>query len=190
MSHQTPLPFRQGELDGLCGIYAVINAIRLALGTRASLLRPADWHELFVVLLESIDGPIGAAHAASNGIETKPLRSLLRVASLHLVAELDLTVRAAPMFPRNDRPSFAELLQHLEFVSSQPGHAVLLSVFGTLNHWTVVRSVSRTSICLFDSAGYARIARHCCRTTYERPKQRGRQHVVPPDAVFCIRFVR
>ena len=112
MAHQTPLPFRQGELDGLCGIYAIINAIRLVLGPRASLLKPADWHELFVVLLESIDGPIGAAHAAANGIETKPLRSLLRVASLHLVAELDLTVRAAPMFPRNDRPSFAELLQH------------------------------------------------------------------------------
>ena len=40
-------PYRQGQLDGLCGIYATINAIRLALGERGDQFSKEDWRELF-----------------------------------------------------------------------------------------------------------------------------------------------
>lgn len=186
MSHHALLPFRQGELDGLCGIYAVINAIRLALGVRANLLRQRDWQDLFVALLESVDRSVGAAHAASNGIDTQPLRYLLKAAILHLATEHDLTIRAKPMLARDERPCFEELLRHIGDWVRQPGRAVVLSVFGSLNHWTVVRRISRSSLVLFDSSGYARISLDACRMAHERPRPKGQQHIVPHDAIFCV----
>ncbi|MES0129319.1 hypothetical protein [Mesorhizobium sp. M0029] len=186
MSHHAPLPFRQGELDGLCGIYAVINAIRLALGARANLLRRPVWQDLFVALLESVDLSVGAAHAASNGIDTQPIRYLLKAAILHLATEHDLTIRAKPMLCRDERPCFEELLRRIGDWVRQPGQAVLLSVFGSLNHWTVVRRVSHRSLILFDSSGYTRISLDACSMAYERPRPKGRQHIVPHDAIFCV----
>ncbi len=186
MRHQAPLPFRQGELDGLCGVYAVINATRLVLGARSQLLRPCDWQDLFVVLLETIDRSVGIAHAAAHGIETRSLRYLLKAAISHLATEHDVNIRAMPTLARTDRPSFTEFLPVLINSLRQPGQAVLLSVFGSLNHWTVVRRVSRGSLILFDSSGYTRITLAACRMSNERPKAKGRQHIVPPDAVFSV----
>lgn len=186
MPHDRPLPFRQGELDGLCGVYAVINAIRLVLGARSQLLGPCDWQDLFVVLMQSIDHSVGAARAASEGIETKPLRYLLKAAILHLAVEHNLNIRASPMLTRTERPSFAKLLPRIGNYVRQPGQAILLSVFGSLNHWTVIRRVSHNSLILFDSSGYTRIALDACRMSYERPKAKGRQHVVPPEALFSV----
>ncbi len=47
MSRQTGLvPFQQGNLDGLCGIYALINAIRLATEADTRDFPDAAWQEL------------------------------------------------------------------------------------------------------------------------------------------------
>ncbi|MES0090058.1 hypothetical protein [Mesorhizobium sp. M0030] len=186
MAHLTPLPFRQGELDGLCGVYAVVNAIRLVLGVQATLLRQRDWQDLFVALVEAVDRSVGAAHAASNGIDTQPLRYLLKAAILHLATEHDLTIRAKSMLGRDEQPCFEELLRRLGDWVGQPGQAVVLSVFGSLNHWTVVRRISRSSLVLFDSSGYARISLDTCRMAHERPRPKGRQHIIPHDAIFCV----
>lgn len=186
MLHANPLPFRQGELDGLCGIYSVINAVRLVLGPRSHLLKPSQWQDLFVALLESVDRTMGAAQAASNGIETRALRYLLRAACLHLATEHHLPLRAAPLLSQADRPTFVELLPRISGTVNQPGQAIVLSVFGALDHWTVVQRVSRSWMVLFDSSGHHRIAVKNCRMIYERPLLGARQHVVPPDAVFRV----
>ncbi|MER8895941.1 hypothetical protein [Mesorhizobium sp. M0676] len=151
-----------------------------------NLLRPAVWQYLFVALLESVDQSVGAAHAASNGIDTQPLRYLLKAAILHLATEHDLTIRAKSMLGRDEQPCFEEILRRLGDWVGQPGQAVVLSVFGSLNHWTVVRRISRSSLVLFDSSGYARISLEACRMAHERPRPKGRQHIIPHDAIFCV----
>ncbi len=48
MPHRRRLePYLQGDLDGLCGIYAIVNAIRLALVNQNGRFTDEDWHELF-----------------------------------------------------------------------------------------------------------------------------------------------
>jgi hypothetical protein len=42
------VPFQQGDLDGLCGLYALINAIRLATEDDTRDFPDAAWQELFL----------------------------------------------------------------------------------------------------------------------------------------------
>ncbi len=58
------LPYQQGELDGLCGIYAVINAVRLALKDRADEFTPEDWQAFFHALMLATESVVGAAQVA------------------------------------------------------------------------------------------------------------------------------
>jgi hypothetical protein len=43
-------PYRQGQLDGLCGLYAIINAIRLATHDRTDEFGHGVWRELLLAL--------------------------------------------------------------------------------------------------------------------------------------------
>jgi hypothetical protein len=46
-------PFLQGELDGLCGLYAIINGIRLALGPERQM-PDAVWVDMFGGMLRAV----------------------------------------------------------------------------------------------------------------------------------------
>jgi hypothetical protein len=56
-------PYRQGQLDGLCGLYAIINAIRLATHDRTDEFGHGLWRELLLALLGEADGLVGTATA-------------------------------------------------------------------------------------------------------------------------------
>ena len=67
----TPLiaPYRQGELDGLCGVYAIVNALRLVLESHPAGFTRRDWEQLFHTLLATIDnGRGGVCHVVANGM--------------------------------------------------------------------------------------------------------------------------
>lgn len=84
------VPYSQGELDGLCGIYAIINGIRLTLGNRTERFTAEDWRELFYVLLVAADELIGAPAATTCGIDAKPLKRILKSAARHMEEEHEL----------------------------------------------------------------------------------------------------
>ena len=76
-------PFRQGNLDALCGLYAAINAIRLATASSTHHLTEEDWAELFFALIIEAE-TAGASHAAGSGIGTKALFRLTKAAARHM----------------------------------------------------------------------------------------------------------
>ncbi len=74
-AHPNLEPFHQGELDSLCGIYAIINAIKRAT-TGEHAIEHSAWPWLFAELLRELDVLVGTAYAAAYGIPTKPLWKL------------------------------------------------------------------------------------------------------------------
>jgi hypothetical protein len=65
-------PYRQGDLDGLCGIYALINAIRLATHDDTDAFGHDLWRELLLTLLAEAEDLVGTATAVVHGIGVKP----------------------------------------------------------------------------------------------------------------------
>lgn len=179
-------PFRQGELDGLCGVYAAINAIRLILGANGRKLTSEDWQCLFAELLACADVTVGVAKAATDGIETGPFRKLLKSAAEHLRDEHGIALTSTPLVPRRGQPTFKSLLDRFRETVSPPNQAVILTVEGYISHWTVLYGVTNRYLLLFDSSGYYRLLIANCRMPYEPARPGSRNHIIPPEAAFVV----
>jgi hypothetical protein len=179
-------PYEQGDFDGLCGIYAIINAARLAIGTTRPDLDEEAWQNLFYALLQAADQSVGVANAAMAGIGTKRIRELLGFASSYLADEHGVRLRHQRAIKRRTRPSLKALMPELADWTAVPGSAVLIGFDGHLNHWTVLRRVTASSLVLFDSSGHSRVSIGCCRMAYERSPTRKREHVIDAGGVFRL----
>lgn len=178
-------PYQQGQLDGLCGIYAAVNSIRLVLGVEGKHLHRQDWGELFHVLLCVADDSVGALAATAYGIDTKPLRKVFKAAVRHMADEHEIQVTIGPLLPATARPSFDQLATEMSALLGQPGCALIAS-FADLDHWTVVRSVGDRWLQLFDSTGRTRLSIAHCRMSYE-PIQNRLEHVLHRRAIFQVK---
>jgi hypothetical protein len=84
MTPLLPPPFQQGDLDGLCGAYAIINVARL---TSCRHLPKAAWRGLFEALVQRLHEAGELDDAVSDGIGARRLRGLLDDACTWLSAE-------------------------------------------------------------------------------------------------------
>ena len=145
-------PLGQGSLDGLCGLYAAINAVRLALYPDRRLTRP-ELAQLFGSGLETLRQARALHTVILDGMPyplwRKVSAAVLEQASTITGYRLELVL--VPL--RRDDETFA-LLRQLRW-NLKRGHPVLLLVEGRLHHWTVVYRVSRARITLFDSSNHA-----------------------------------
>ena len=75
--------FRQGSLDTLCGIYAIINSTHEVCATWDTRLKPDQHRALFRALCEELatEGDLAAA-LAGEGMGVQTLRKLLRRAHM------------------------------------------------------------------------------------------------------------
>lgn len=150
-------PFSRGSWTGFCGVYAIINALRLAFEHRSAKLQRSEWQELFFALLAKVDDGVGGiCHVIARGMTAKRLRTIAKSAERHLSEEYELDVSIEPLFARDDRPSMAELFVTIA-KSTERGEPVIADFAGRLNHWTVIRAVTGQSLLLFDSGGLTRV---------------------------------
>ena len=142
-------PFRQGDLDGLCGVYSVVNAVR-------TLCPEVDgdgaaW--LFDKLIQSLR-KVGAnpSIAVAGGVGRGEVESLIRAAIACVDDEYDvaLAVRRLPKAMRQTK-RLDELWQALATAIS-PRTVAVLGLGGKQSHWTVAVGVSANQIRLFDSS--------------------------------------
>src|SRR4051812_31992671 len=115
-------PYRQGQLDGLCGLYALINAIRLATHFHTGEFSHGVWRDLLLALLGEAEDVVGTATAVVHGIRTKALYELGKRAERHLASEHDITVNVsrAP----GPKHSFDGLVSHLAELTTKTRSAV------------------------------------------------------------------
>jgi len=161
-SESSRTPFRQGSLDGLCGLYSVINAAKLVHGNQRfpsraifkdSLRHLAEAHDLTDIVV--------------NGMPRLTLSNVLKVAARRVPLS-----RAWP-FHGKKRPMLTEVWSALEgHVCEAKGRTAII-VFGGAKwgHWTVVRAVTPLKLVLFDSRGRSHLNRAIC-TTGEPTKAR------------------
>src|SRR4051812_48417580 len=83
-------PFRQGDLDALCGVYAVVNALRYTLRQRLS---PQEYFFLFIYLMMGLERAQGASASTTDGLGTEEIANLLRRSRRYLKKTFNVSLR-------------------------------------------------------------------------------------------------
>ncbi|KIC61011.1 hypothetical protein RM53_00020 [Brevundimonas nasdae] len=146
---------KQGDLDGLCGLYAIVNAIELTgvVGPKSTFHR-----RLFKRLLNGLaEGELhqamidGLSQDQLLDIGTRAFRSVRRSYGVRFeIASLD------DIWSPHD---FAGFLDAIGELSRQPQTAVILNVvMPWVNHWSVVLRCNQNVLELRDSGRLQRLA--------------------------------
>gem|GEM_PF-714495 len=152
---QTLRPHRQGELDSLCGIYAILNALRWAAGPEVITARITSG--LFWFLTDQAIREQGNLGLCSGGIGLLHQRQLIKRAIATLAAEhrlrfgYDLMPAASlACLGDPDAPLAITMADH---------EAIILNLNYTEWHWSVLQAVVGDRLKLFDSVGWRSLPR-------------------------------
>lgn len=154
-------PYTQGRLDGTCGLYAIVNAIRLIAIEHGQAMTWDQSHALF-------------RHGASYLNDRGKLNAALRYGVAHklwvkLIAELAFKAAKLLRLPISvDQPfktieavSLDTMIEIVRF-SIRERRAVLVLLRGAYEHYSVIGGVTATRFQLFDSYGYHWISLSRC----------------------------
>lgn len=174
-------PYRQGDLDSLCGVYAIVNAMRLLLSD-ASAFGPAQAHELFWHLCTR-----GKARSAvDDGLETAEVWALATRAAAHVRRHSAAEVHLTRPFRRAGHRSFSSLSRHFAPLLQGEGTALLLAFEGRRSHWSVATGVTDHYLRVFDSAGMRRVRLDLCRLVGERTADEATHWLIDTDALMLM----
>jgi len=181
-----PKPYLQGALDGLCGLYALINASRLA--DPALMDDQEECQRVFHLALRwlSRKHSKNAFHAIlDTGTVFNTLRQLHRRVFQDKWPEITLHqpfVRSMPL--ENARGGTREFWSRMrELAEPNQGQGLFIGIGGIIDHWSVVLKITNTRIFLFDSGGYNDLPLNRC-GPYE---ENGVEYVIGPGYVLLLK---
>jgi hypothetical protein len=183
------MPIRQGSIDGLCGVYSVMNATEAVigkfhydrkLGRKASqkkvlfkrmigyLAKHDMLEEAMIWGFENIDAKGGFIDIAIKSVKKYQKRKL------HKKIAFDTDDVSLDAY-------WEKLTGHL----SQPNSAVIICLSGRIKHWTCVRRITPCALILSDSSGIRQIAKDQCAID---AGNRGR-YILRPTATYLLSVV-
>ena len=169
---------RQGDLDGLCGVYSVVNACRRLVPEIDS--DGASW--LFSRLMRSLR-KVGAnpSHAIVTGVGRSAVIALLHqaIAAIEGKYDVKLAVRRLPRAQRQIK-RLDELWAVLARTISS-GKVAILGLGGNTSHWTVAVTVTAKQIRLFDSSRMKVLRRADCSIA-----ETSKRTAIPPSYVIVV----
>lgn len=170
----------QGNLDGLCGVYAVVNSVRNMISKR---LNGEEEKELFRQLIAKLGEEGRLEDALCNGMTVQPLGRLIDSASLFLQTKRGNCLNRQLAFRRPPEglqhfweTTFAHLDEH------GPG-SVILGLGGKYDHWTCISTMSDNTVTLIDSDGMRRLHRKHCTVSDAKGS---RHHVLWPTQTYLL----
>jgi hypothetical protein len=144
-------------LDGLCGIYAVVNALRYLLR-----LNKAQSQELFERLVAALIQDSRHPHKRLvEGILFKRLKQLAAAARRCRLVDHDLSFQVRTLRLRREERTIARLWATLDREVG-PACVAIIGITGADDHWCVVYRVTPKTLRLLDSSGRSCIRRSRC----------------------------
>jgi hypothetical protein len=172
----------QGGLDATCGLYAVVNSVRVA-ASRDLTLTQRDCSALYFSLVEAADDCLnGMGALVREGTSATEVRILLRKANRWLISEKGFRLVWAKPYKTNQRPRARTFLTMLQGHLHKGGSAILW-VSSDEEHWTTLRSLASKSLVLLDSDGLTRLPTGCVRGSSKGTRSR---YTIDPVDTFLI----
>lgn len=169
--------FIQGSLDGLCGLYSVINSISFISDQRI------DQRTLFDLFIKRLDETGRLGKVITHGTTRTVQRELLKIAKNfcalhgHRLTWLHVASR--------DYKTLDNLWRSLTIHQSAHGEgSIVIGLSGKHEHWTCIRKVNERSLLIADCNYIQRIAKNHC--TIDLDNKQGLPHVL--DDIFFMSF--
>ncbi len=154
-------PFYQGELDGLCGVYAIINAVRLLCPELDEQTTKKLFKRLLATLHKREANPVTPVW---RGMRMRTLRRIAKEARRFMKAECGITLRARRWRPeRRERITTVKLFWHAVERELSRHRVPIIGFGGKVQHWTVVRGLTPKLMKLCDSSDLTAVRRKGCR---------------------------
>lgn len=170
-----PKPYRQGQLDGLCGVYALINAVDVLCGP----LNKRQAQALFLDILSFLESRGSLAERCVHGVAIHDIAAILK----HVICSRYPIVRSKP-FHRCKRVDLALYLQSLTAFLAHPRTVAFVAIEGHYNHWTLVSNVTDKSIVLHDSDQMHFLLRSSCSMQHAQDQKR---HWLLPTHTYLLK---
>ncbi len=157
--------YRQGDLDGLCGVYAIVNALKHILR-----LRDQQCRKLFERLIKSLEQDCYHLHKPLiQGMYFAQLKQLAVVAGHSRIQGRYLTFQARPLRLKRDHRTLPRIWAALD-QELGPMCVAIVGLTGATDHWCVVYRVTPKTLWLLDSSGQSRIHRSRCTVRLSRTR--------------------
>jgi hypothetical protein len=176
-------PYRQGDMDSLCGLYAIINGLRVCC-KRAKINSKIDWVDCFYLVLRQLEIEGKAISTMLNGMSTRMVVNCLRILAKHFAKKYKLEISCKFPWKSKKRLNARKALLLLEQAIGLPGTSAVLGIDGrNVQHWTAVKGLTERKILLADSSGLKSKNRSdfCFRKNLQL--SRGRTYVVNGNAL-------
>jgi hypothetical protein len=169
-------PHEQGALTSLCGIYSIVNAMRVVRG-----LSNEESKDLFEQIINYLEENRNLAVSLTSGISIKVMGSIFK----DVIGD-----RIDRSIPFHKQPEirvgefWLEMKRFLDEGRTQGvKRVILLSLNGEHDHWTIGHKITKKRIYLFDSIGLKYLDRRSC-TTHKTSS--GRRHLIQPTQSYFL----
>ena len=163
----------QGDYDGLCGLYCIINAIRLVIAPHRELRRE-EVRALFTAGVRYLDRQGDLPEALHSCVVESDWPKLAdkMVATAQAIADRQILLERPRLSA--DAPVQDTLRQIERMIAS--GKAPCIFLRGKYRHYSVISGYTPLSLKLFDSFGHHWVLRRSCGTN-KTPTSLHRLHV-------------
>lgn len=146
-----PKPYKQGRLDSLCGLYATINAMRLACQT-AGIRDRVNWETVFRVMLEQVDARWRMVDIVTEGTDKPEIQQCFRAAAVYLKRRHSMKLRVTWPWSNKTKLNPSKALIQLG-KRLDNGRALFFGYEGHKeSHWVAVTDVTNTHLILMNSS--------------------------------------
>lgn len=143
-------PYRQGNLDNLCGIYSSENAVLKSTNDLAKFSKKQvkGWFQEIIADL-SKHRKLLAVH--KEGSEVELVENYLGI----IQSQLDDSIKLKLSYykPFNEKTRTTTAIKKISTISKQPNTAVIIGIQGLHDHWSVIDRITADRIYLKDSDG-------------------------------------
>ncbi len=176
-------PYLQGSLDSLCGVYALINGIRWALRNELVSAKGEHWEELFRKLTNHAIRNRGDLELVSHGVTLYTMIALTHIARDHMRERHKIELMFRRPFAQSKPLEAGQTLETIEACLHQPNTAVLAAIYGTLDHWCVIKQLDDQHTYLFDSDRLFRLPKSAFQPQEFIEPHKRRAHVQPGSII-------
>lgn len=156
-------PYQQGQLDGLCGVYALVNAVDYLCGP----LSTKEAQQLFFAILKHLEDKPPLARRCCDGLVINDLAGVL-----NSVVCKHYPIKRYKPFHRQPGIDKTRYLQSLQTFLHQPNTLVLLALEGYYSHWTLIHRITDKTLRTYDSSGMRYVLKSSCSMVSDLPKKR------------------
>jgi hypothetical protein len=170
-----PDPYQQGDLDSLCGVYCVVNAVSRLCGP----LSEDKATELFESIVEFLETRSPLVERILAGTALTEIGGVLGQVVAHQYPIQ--RCKAFHGFPKVSRHFFWDHIQ--DFMDNYEG-VVLTAIGGHHDHWTLIHKATDRTFNLYDSGGIHRLYRAHCTLDQKNPENH--RHILYPTHTYFL----